>query len=137
MQKGTLAFPDSDGAYSAQQTLLLPSDWTGTIDAKINWFSAITTGDVFWQVSTLCVADGELDDGVSPAFATASTVPDTAKGTTLQTNNAAITTVTVTGCAAGELMHLKIMRDRTDASDTLGASSAQLIGVELTLRRAQ
>ena len=137
VQKGTLAFPDSDGAYSAQQTLLLPSDWTGTIDAKINWFSAITTGDVFWQVSTLCVADGELDDGVSPAFATASTVPDTAKGTTLQTNNAAITTVTVTGCAAGELMHLKIMRDRTNASDTLGASSAQLIGVELTLRRAQ
>ena len=137
VQKGTLAFPDSDGAYSAQQTLLLPSDWTGTIDAKINWFSAITTGDVFWQVSTLCVADGELDDGVSPAFATASTVPDTAKGTTLQTNNAAITTVTVTGCAAGELMHLKIMRDRTDTSDTLGASSAQLIGVELTLRRAQ
>jgi len=64
-------------------------------------------------------------------------VPDTAKGTTLQTNDASITTVTVTGCAAGELMHLKIMRDRTNGSDTLGASSAQLIGVELTMRRAQ
>jgi len=133
-QKGVLAFPDSDGAYSAQQTLLLPSDWTGTMDAKIKWMSAITTGDVFWQVSTICVADAETDD---PAFNTASTVADTAKGTTLQTNDAAITTVTVTGCAAGELMHLKIMRDRTNGSDTLGASSAQLIGVELTLRRAQ
>ena len=76
--------------------------------------------------------DAETDD---PAFNTASTVTDTAKGTTNQTNDAAITTVTVTGCAAGELMHLKILRDAAHASDTL-AATARLIGVELVIREA-
>lgn len=131
-QKAYLDFPDADGAYSAQTSFALPSGWTGTLAAKIKWLSAITTGNVFWQVSAICVADAETDD---PAFNTASTVADAAKGTTNQTNDAAIASVTVTGCAAGELMHLKIARDRTDGSDTLGASSARLIGVELTLIR--
>lgn len=131
-QKSYLDFPDADGAYSAQYELAVPSGWTGTLAAKIKWLSAITTGNVFWQVSTICVADAETDD---PAFNTASSVADAAKGTTNQTNDAAIASVTVTGCAAGELMHIKIMRDRTDGSDTLGASAARLVGVELTLIR--
>jgi hypothetical protein len=91
-----------------------------------------TSGDVVWQLAIICVADAETDD---PAFNTASTVTDTAKGTTNQTNDAAITTVTVTGCAAGELMHIKILRDSAHASDTL-AATARLIGVELVIREA-
>jgi hypothetical protein len=133
-QKAYLDFPDTDGAYQAQTNFELPIDWTGAIDVNIKWLSSITTGNVFWQISTICVADAETDD---PAFNTASTVADAAKGTTNQTNDAAITGVTATGCAAGELLHLKIMRDRTNASDTLGAAAARLIGVEVTLRRAQ
>ena len=72
----------------------------------------------------------------APAFNTASTVTDTAKGVANQTNDADITGVTMTGCAAGELLHLKALRDPAHASDTL-AATARLIGVELTLRRAQ
>jgi hypothetical protein len=41
----------------------------------------------------------------------------------------------VTGCAAGELMHIKILRDSAHASDTL-AATARLIGVELVIREA-
>ena len=89
-------------------------------------------GDVVRQLPSICVADAETDD---PAFNTASTVTDTAKGTTLQTNDAAITGVTVTGCAAGELMHLKIQRDSAHASDTL-AATARLVGIELVIREA-
>lgn len=128
-QKGVLDFADSS-SLSAQITHKLPSTWTGTVDATIKWFTAETSGDVVWQLATICVADAETDD---PAFNTASTVTDTAKGTTNQTNDAAITTVTVTGCAAGELMHVKILRDSAHASDTL-AATARLIGVELVVR---
>ena len=130
-QKGVLEFADS-ASLSAQTTYLLPSTWTGAIDAKIKWVTTATSGDVVWQLSTICVADAETDD---PAFNTASTVTDTAKGTTLQTNDATITGVTATGCAAGELLHLKILRDSAHASDTL-AATARLIGVELVIREA-
>ena len=130
-QKGVLDVADS-ASLSAQIAYKLPSTWTGTVDANIKWLTSATSGDVVWQLATICVADAETDD---PAFNTASTVTDTAKGTTLQTNDAAITTVTVTGCAAGELMHLKILRDSAHASDTL-AATARLIGVELVIREA-
>lgn len=130
-QKGVLEFADSAN-LSAQTTYLLPSTFTGAIDAKIKWVTTATTGDVVWQLGTVCVADAETDD---PSFNTASTVTDTAKGTTLQTNDATITGVTATGCAAGELLHLKIFRDSAHASDTL-AATARLIGVELVIREA-
>lgn len=130
-QMGVLDFADGSN-LSAQITYKLPSTWTGTMDANIKWLTSATTGSVVWQVQTICVADAETDD---PAFNTASTVTDAAKGTTLQTNDAAITGVTTTGCAAGELMHIKILRDSAHASDTL-AATARLIGVELVVREA-
>ena len=130
-QKGVLEFADSAN-LSAQTTYLLPSTFTGAIDAKIKWVTAATSGDVVWQLATICVADAETDD---PAFNTASTVTDTAKGTTLQTNDATITGVTATGCAAGELLHLKLSRDSAHASDNL-AATARVIGVELVIREA-
>ncbi len=130
-QKGVLDFADASN-LSAQVTYKLPSTWTGNIGANIKWFSSTTTGDVVWQVATVCVADAETDD---PAFNTASTVTDTTKGTTNQTNDAVITNVTATGCAAGELLHLKVFRDSAHASDTM-AGTARLIGVELVVREA-
>jgi hypothetical protein len=130
-QLGVMDFADS-ADLSAQIHLALPSDWTSTVDAKFKWWTSATSGDVVWQLATICVADAETSD---PAFNTASTVTDTAKGTTLQQNDASITTVTVTGCAAGELMFLKVRRDAAHASDTL-AATARLVGLELTLRRA-
>ena len=130
-QMGVLDFADGSN-LSAQITYMLPSTWTGSVDANIKWLTSATTGNVVWQVSTICVADAETDD---PAFNTASTVTDAAKGTTLQTNDAAISGVTMTGCAAGELLHLKIQRDSAHASDTL-AATARLIGVELVIREA-
>jgi hypothetical protein len=131
-QYGTMDFADGASTLAAQYHLKLPSDWTGTLDAKFVWFTTATTNSVVWQIATICVANAETSD---PAFNTASVVIDAALGTTLQLNDATITGVTITGCAAGELMFLKVLRNPAHASDTL-AATARLIGVELTFRRA-
>ncbi len=130
-QYGTMDFADAAN-LSAQYHLKLPSDWTSTVDAKFVWFTSATTNSVVWQLATTCVADAETSD---PAFNTATTVTDAAKGTTLQLNDASLTSVTITGCAAGELMFVKVFRDSGHASDTL-AATARLVGIELTYRRA-
>lgn len=130
-QKGVLDF-DQTVSESAQVTHLLPSDWTGTVDVKLKWLTTYTSSSVAWQVATSCVADAETDD---PSFNPASEVVDATKGTTNQTNDASITGLTVTGCAAGELLHLKVSRDPTNVSDATLAD-ARLIGFELTYRRA-
>ncbi len=131
-QFGVMDFADGANTLSAQWHLKLPSDWTSTVDAKFVWFTTATTNSVVWQIRTICVADAETSD---PAYNTASTVTDAAKGSTNQQNDATISTVTVTGCAAGELMYVRILRDPTNGSDTL-AATARLVGVELTYRRA-
>ena len=132
-QKGVADFADGASALSMQITFPLPRDWTGAVDVRLKWLTSAITGSVVWQIATACVADAETDD---PAFNAASTLTDAAKATANQTNDADITGVTMTGCAAGELLHLKVLRDPPHASDTL-AATARLIGVELTLRRAQ
>ncbi len=132
MIRGLADFPDSDGAYNLQVAFMLPSDWTGAVDAKFTWQAAATSGDVVWQAATICIADGEVNDNT---YNTASTVTDTAKGTTLQINTASIAGVTTTGCAAGELMHFKVFRSRAEAGDTI-TGVVSLIGVEITTRRA-
>jgi hypothetical protein len=130
--RGTASFLKTE-VDQIQTHLMLPSDWSGAIDLRFKWQTAATTGSVVWQAAAICVADAEVNDA---AWNTASTVTDAAKGTTLQTNDATITGLTATGCAAGELLHLKVFRDPDHASDDLD-DTASLIGVEVTTRRAQ
>ncbi len=130
--RGVADFLDT-GTAQMQIPIQLPADFTGAIDVTGKWRTTVTTNSVVWQVSTVCRADAEVDDA---AFNTANTVTDTAKGTANQLNDFSITGITTTGCAAGELMHLRILRDPAHASDTL-AATASLVGLEVTLRRAQ
>ncbi len=137
-QKGVLDY-DTTTEEGAQFTAMLPSDWTGAVDVTYKWLAAATTGSVAWCAQIICVADAETDDPAFPAQSTSNCVSDAAKGTTLQTNDAADTGVTITGCAAGELAHFRISRD-PDASSTLTddmTGDARLIGVMVTMRRAQ
>lgn len=133
MMRGVADFPDADGDYSLQQTIRLPSDWTGNVDILFLYRTTATTGNTVWQVATACRADAEVDD-VAYNAATALSA-DAAKGTTNQLNEASATSITMTGCAAGEMLHLKVLRNRTNASDTI-TGVVSLVGVELTLRRA-
>jgi hypothetical protein len=134
-QKGVLQYADTSGGFSAQNNYLLPSDWTGTIDARIIWKTAATSGNAKFSLSTICTAVDatETDD---PAFNTASTVTTAAPGTANRLQTSSLTSVTITGCAANEFLHIKLFRDGNDGSDTLGAS-LDVVGVELTVRRAQ
>ena len=131
-QKGVADFADGANTLSLQTRIILPSNWTSTVDVDLLWFGATTSGNVVWQVATICVADGETDD---PAFNTPSTVADTAKGSANQLNTATISGVTTTGCAAGEIMHLKVLRDPTNASDTY-ADTARLVGITVTIKKS-
>ncbi len=128
----TLDF-DAATDESVQYHFPLTPDWTGNIDLDIRWRAAATSGDVVYAIQTACVADAETGD---PSWNTASTVTDTAKGTTLQFNDAAMTTITVTGCAAGEELMFKFYRDADNGSDTM-AGDAQLIWIRFKTRRAQ
>jgi len=110
----------------------LPSTWVGQIDVVIQWYTTATTGSVVWQVATTCVAATEAND---PTYNTPSTVTDAANGSASTLNEATITNLDVTGCAAGEMLNLKIFRDATHASDDL-AAAALILGAEIRLRRA-
>lgn len=131
VEGAALDFTDSSTQYLWQQ-FLLPSDWTGAIDLLFVWRSSATSGNAVWQVQTACSAVGETID---PAWNTAQTVTDATQGVANRMNTAAISSITTTGCAAGEMLWFRILRDPSHASDTLGAS-AQLIGVQMTYRRS-
>jgi hypothetical protein len=131
---GGLDFADGASALTATAHVTLPSDWSGTVDLKYIWFSGSTsTNSVVWTAATSCIADTE--DLLAPTFNTAQTVTDANLATANTRNSASITGITTTGCAAGETMFLRIGRDPTNGSDTLGAT-AVLLGIEITIRRA-
>jgi len=134
---GTLSFAENGAgaAQSIQGRFPLVSAWTGAIDVNATWRTSAIAGDVVWQIRTACVADGETGD---PAWNAAQAfTADTAKGTTLQWNDVAqLTGLTTTGCAAGETLLFKVLRDATDAGDTL-AAAAELIWVQFKTRRTQ
>lgn len=134
IQKGVLDFADTSGGFSAQVTTQLPTDFTGAMDATITWTTTATSGNAVWQVSTACTdtAASATDD---PSFNTASTVTTAAPGTANRVQTSTITGVTATGCAAGNLLHIKVFRDGNHGSDTLSAT-ARMIGLEWTYRRA-
>jgi hypothetical protein len=131
--KGVLDFPDGSADLSVQRTLSIPSDWTGGIDVTFKWFTSATTGNVVFGISTGCAGDSQVDD---PTFNGYNDVTDVAKGTANQLNDASITNITTTGCSAAKLMHVRIARRLSQSSDTV-AAAARLVGVEITLRRAQ
>jgi hypothetical protein len=129
--KGVGQFPDGATPASAQNTVSIPAEWTGDVSARFRWLTTATAGAVVWQIATACAAPGESDD---PAWNAASTVMGTAPASASALTDTVITAVGVTGCAPGELMHLRILRDPSAASDTL-AATALLVGVEVSFSR--
>lgn len=126
---GVLSF-DASADESVQWHFRLPGGWTGNIDLALDWRAAATTGDVVWAMQTACVAFGETGD---PSWNTAQTATDTASGTTLAWNEATISTLTTTGCAAGEMLFFRLYRDADAGGDTM-TGDAQLIEARFTLR---
>jgi hypothetical protein len=111
-------FPDVDGDYGVQITRQIPDGTlTGNFDMDI-WWDTTGTGNARFQVQTKCYADDEADDA---SFNTASVVT-AAAGTSGRPNKQTLTGITITGCAGGELLRLRVYRNRTEGSDTLNAA---------------
>lgn len=126
---GVATFPDLDGAYGVQLTCILPTGWTGQLDAEI-WWRTTGTGNARFQIATQCYASDAIDDA---AFNTASIATAT-NGTSGRMNRVLLFNITATGCAANQLMRVRFFRDRTEASDTLNAA-LDVEKVELWARR--
>ena len=116
---GVCTFPDGDGDYGRQISKYLAGTFSGTLtlDAVVIW-KTTGTGNARFQFQTKCYASDEADDA---SFNTASVVT-AAAGTSARPNMQAITGITVTGCAAGELLRIRFYRNRTEGSDTLNAA---------------
>lgn len=133
---GALDFADGASALTSSIRYLLPSDWTSTggVDIQLIWFSGSTsTNSAVWTVATVCI--GNTEALIAPTYNATQTVADANLAVANTRNSASITGITITGCAAGESLFLKIGRDPTNGSDTL-AATASLLSVELTMRRA-
>jgi hypothetical protein len=109
-QKGYLAFNDTTD-QSIQGSFVLPTGFTGAIDIMFKWKAAATTGAVGWCMQLIRVADATTSDQAFPAQAAGNCTSDTAKGTTLQENDATITGVTCTNCAASDNVYWRLSRD--------------------------
>jgi hypothetical protein len=132
-QKGVLDYADTAGGFSAQTTALIPSDFTGTVDMRLIWLTSAITGNAKWTVSWSCtdVAATATDDA---AFTNSTTATTAAPGTTLRLQTSTMSAVTLTGCSAGNMLHLKVFRDGNDAADTI-AATARFYGLEIKMRR--
>lgn len=116
-QKAYLAF-DAATDESVQGKFRLPTGFTGAIDFVLRWKAAATTGAVGWCVQLVRVPDGATSDPAYPAQAAGNCVSDTAKGTTLQENEATISNVTCTSCVAGDLVYMRVSRDANGGAVT-------------------
>ena len=127
--RGTIDYTDGGGNHSASLPFYLMDDFDATGDTKfeIYWNTTATTGNVIWSVQTACVGDGETPD---PAYNAAQTVTTAAQGVTTYRQKSVIAVLTMTGCAAGETLFVKVDRNGATSGDTLGAT-ASLIAIEI------
>lgn len=130
---GVLQFTEAS-TQSAQNWVQLPDSFTSA-EVELYWRTSATSGDVAWQLQTACLATSEaLGNAASggPSWNTTQELTSTADGTARDIVRIALTSLTTTGCAANELLLLRISRDPTDAQDTIGAT-AELISLSIKI----
>jgi hypothetical protein len=134
-QKATLDFSSST-AQSAQYTIQVPQGYNiaHSTSVEILWSSVSTSGSVVWQVATACAANNATatDD---PSFNTANTVTSAAPGTASRIQSASISALTMTGCATGYTLHLKLSRTPGSGADTMASNPARFMMLRLRIPR--
>lgn len=118
-----------------QLTVPVPTNWDSSASVEVfgKWRTSATANSVKWQVSGICVGDAAV---IPTSYsATADTVSDTAKGTTLQLNDFSLSLSTAAGhslatCSAGQQLWIRFFRDN---SDSLGAT-AELVSLGIRFR---
>jgi hypothetical protein len=124
---GVLQFADTETMTVYDRTTL-PSS-VSAVAGRIWWRTTATAGNIAWQIQTACVAGLEAGSpNWNPAQSIVSAAPATANQWTVST----IPTLTMTGCAADEVLKFKFFRDPAHASDTIGAT-AELLSLVMTM----
>lgn len=121
----------STTSQTIQLRTFLPADWvTGGQNVEL-WFADVTDNDTghneIWSVQTACASAG---DTVDPSFNTAQTATVAVVNSAGALNKATLSTFTVTGCAADDLLYLKIGLD----SGRTATGNADLQTVRLRLK---
>lgn len=114
-----------------QANFVLPPGWTGNVDVDIHWLVAAGGGAnaVKFTVATACSASGTSFD---PAFNAANTITSGTVGANNAINITSQASITMTGCAPGNVLHVKFGRDNTDTS----TATVKVLDVSFTIRRA-
>ncbi len=122
---------DDTAARTMQTAFNLPPGWTGNVDVEIDWLVSAGGGSntVKFTVATACSASGATFD---TAFNTANTITSGTVGANSAMNVTTQTAITMTGCAAGNLLHVKVGRDNTDTS----TATVRVVNVAFTIRRS-
>lgn len=124
---GALDYGDSANSTAAF-SFPLPTGWTGNVDFVARAFVNATNQSVKLTIATVCIAAGE--DILNPSFNAAQTVTTTSPGTANQMFDFNQNTITMTGCAVGETLIIKVGRDVTDTS----TATFSVVGAFVTIR---
>jgi hypothetical protein len=103
--------------------------WTGNIDVGLDWFTSAITNNNKWTIESACLVEGTTDAS-APSFNAAQTITTTSNATTNVLNRSSQTAITTTGCAAGNIMILRIGRDVTDTN----TSTDSLQNIDVVMR---
>lgn len=127
----------ADGSITAAQIAHpLPADYNGgTVTAKFYWTAnSSSSNSVYWSLAGNAFADNETLDVTG---GTAQSVTDAHNATAYKLNISSSTSaITISGTpAAGELVNWQILRDPTQAGDTL-AATARLLAVVIDYTRS-
>jgi len=144
IKKGVLTFDDTNTCTSntattgcAFTTLQLPGTYNGSrVDAKLLFTSTDTTNahTIIWTISTKCTTpttsnNGSTDNPATLNAAQSMTYTCAASEVSASLRQVSQTSVTMTGCSAGDLLHIRIGRDISDTATT----SMNFVGLELTI----
>jgi len=150
IKKGVLTFNEAGTTCTsttattgcAFATIQLPSDFqsAGQIDAKILFTSTDVTNahTIIWKLSTKCTTPvspgaGTIDDPATLNAADTLTYTCGASEVSASLRSVTKTSIAMTGCTGGDLLHIRIGRDIADTATT----NVNFVGLELTLFQSQ
>lgn len=122
-------------ARDMQTSFVLPPTWNSSVAVTLDFYWVSGVADVsksaVWQAQTVCSSHG---GALTTAFNGFNTVTSAADSAANRLRVATVTSLTMTGCSAGDTLTINIKRDPAHAADNLGAT-AQLLAIRLGYQR--
>lgn len=121
-----LVFPDgTDESAAVTKAVEMPQQYaSGTITAKIGYFTGATSGAVVWEVYVEAVTDADATDlDSSTSFDSVNTTTDTVETTAGYLGVASVTLTNKDSVAAGDMVRFLLRRDSDNGSDNAAASA--------------